>query len=106
MLTSYLENAFTHGRPPVEVRVTERAGWVEVRVCDRGPGVPSTFVPRLFERFSREARARKAPGSACGSSASSPGRSAVTPGTSPTPASACACQEERGRAPHDGPRTD
>ncbi|TDD36463.1 PAS domain-containing sensor histidine kinase [Saccharopolyspora elongata] len=59
MLTNYLENAFTHGRPPVEVRVTERAGWVEVRVCDRGPGVPSTFVPRLFERFSREARARR-----------------------------------------------
>ncbi|MGW1680001.1 PAS domain-containing sensor histidine kinase [Saccharopolyspora sp. NPDC002376] len=59
MLTNYLENAFTYGRPPVEVRATEQSGWVEIRVCDRGPGVPDSFVPHLFERFSRELRARR-----------------------------------------------
>lgn len=59
MLTNYLENAFTYGRPPVEVRATEQSGWVEIRVYDRGPGVPDSFVPHLFERFSREQRARR-----------------------------------------------
>jgi signal transduction histidine kinase len=59
MLTNYLENAVTHGRPPIEVRATEESGWVEVRVCDRGPGVPDEFIPRLFERFSREPRTRQ-----------------------------------------------
>lgn len=54
MLTNYLENAFSYGSPPVQVRAVERSDWVEVRVCDSGPGVPEEFVPRMFERFSRE----------------------------------------------------
>jgi signal transduction histidine kinase len=54
MLVNYLENAFAYGRPPIEVRVAEQAGWVDVQVRDRGPGVPDAFVPHLFERFSRE----------------------------------------------------
>ncbi|WP_190822676.1 PAS domain-containing sensor histidine kinase [Saccharopolyspora pogona] len=57
MLTNYLENAFAYGCPPIEVRASEQAGWVEIRMCDRGPGVPDAFVPLLFERFSREPRA-------------------------------------------------
>lgn len=59
MLTNYLENAFAHGSPPVEVRAAERSGWVEIRMCDRGPGVPDAFAPHLFERFSREPGARQ-----------------------------------------------
>ncbi|MEV0702916.1 PAS domain-containing sensor histidine kinase [Saccharopolyspora sp. NPDC050389] len=59
MLTNYLENAFAYGSPPIEVRATEQSGWAEIRVCDHGPGVPGAFVPRLFERFSREARAQR-----------------------------------------------
>lgn len=54
MLENYLENAFAYGRPPIEVSAFGRPGWVQVRVCDRGSGVPEDFVPRLFERFSRE----------------------------------------------------
>lgn len=57
MLIIYLENAFTHGSPPIEVRATERSGRVEIRVRDSGPGVPAEFVPHLFERFSREPNA-------------------------------------------------
>ncbi|MET9292461.1 ATP-binding protein [Streptomyces sp. NPDC003077] len=70
MLTNYLENALSYGRPPVEVRAEERDGeraeawgeegdeesggrWVDITVRDHGPGVDSDFVPRLFERFSR-----------------------------------------------------
>ncbi|MBZ4018824.1 sensor histidine kinase [Streptomyces purpurogeneiscleroticus] len=54
MLTNCLENAFTHGRPPVVTRAVARSHrWLEVSVCDHGDGVPADFVPRLFERFSQ-----------------------------------------------------
>jgi signal transduction histidine kinase len=66
MLVNCLENAFAHGRPPFEVGAAERKGWVEVRVCDSGPGVPKEFVPYLFERFSRAPGVREAEGSGLG----------------------------------------
>jgi signal transduction histidine kinase len=53
MLTNYLENAVSYGEPPIEVSAVAGAGWVEIRVTDHGPGVPASFVARLFERFSR-----------------------------------------------------
>lgn len=54
MITNYFENATAYGRPPVTVRVTSTPDAVEVRVRDSGPGVPEHFVPRLFDRFSRD----------------------------------------------------
>ena len=54
MLVNCLENAFAYGHPPIEVRVTEEEGWIEVRVQDSGPGVPTGFVPQLFDRFTRD----------------------------------------------------
>jgi signal transduction histidine kinase len=67
MLINYLDNALTHGSPPLDVRVAERDGWIEVRVFDDGPGVPEDFRPRLFERFSRgPGAARQAEGSGLG----------------------------------------
>jgi len=59
MLTNYLENALAHGRPPIAIRVTGRRGFIEIRVCDSGPGVPQSFVPRLFERYGREPLAQR-----------------------------------------------
>jgi signal transduction histidine kinase len=59
MLINYLENAFQYGAPPFEVRVAEQPDGVEIRVCDNGPGVPETFVPSLFERFSRESHTQR-----------------------------------------------
>ncbi|MFC0435279.1 ATP-binding protein [Kutzneria buriramensis] len=53
MLTNYLENALSYGEPPVEIAARATAGWIEIRVTDHGPGVPASFVARLFERFSR-----------------------------------------------------
>ncbi|MGH3388095.1 MAG: ATP-binding protein [Actinomadura sp.] len=53
MIVNYLENAFAYGGLPIEVSASERGDWAEVRVCDRGSGVPEEFAPRLFERFSR-----------------------------------------------------
>jgi PAS domain S-box-containing protein len=53
ILTNYLANALRHGGPPVQVLATEKDGVVEVVVRDHGGGVPTTFVPRLFEKFAQ-----------------------------------------------------
>lgn len=53
MLQNLVSNAFKYGSPPVAVDARSSGPWVEVRVTDSGPGVPRTFIPRLFERFSR-----------------------------------------------------
>ena len=55
MLRNLLENAATHGRPPVEIGVEAAdAGW-RVTVADRGEGVPSEDAARIFEPFYRRA---------------------------------------------------
>jgi signal transduction histidine kinase len=54
MLVNCLENAFAYGSLPIGIRVTEEDGWIELRVYDSGPGVPADFVPRLFDRFTRD----------------------------------------------------
>jgi len=67
ILANCLENAFAYARPPIEVRAAERNGWVEIRVIDQGPGVPESFVPHLFDRFTREPGAeQKAEGTGLG----------------------------------------
>jgi signal transduction histidine kinase len=60
---NYLETALKYGEPPFQVFGIARDGFVEVRVCDCGPGVPEELLPTLFERFSREPEAAaRAPG--------------------------------------------
>jgi two-component system sensor histidine kinase KdpD len=55
MVLNLVDNAFTHGRPPVEVAVEVLAGGeaVEVTVLDRGDGVDPADAGLLFERFHR-----------------------------------------------------
>jgi signal transduction histidine kinase len=48
-----LENAKRYGGSEVQVQVTAQAGQAELRVCDRGPGVPDTYRERIFEPFFR-----------------------------------------------------
>jgi signal transduction histidine kinase len=53
-LRNLLENARRYGGENVEVEVGPVApGRVEVRVCDRGPGVPEAMRERIFEPFFR-----------------------------------------------------
>ena len=54
ILDNYLDNALKYGNPPIRVVATEEDGSIELRVSDRGPGVPPDFVPHLFERFTRD----------------------------------------------------
>jgi signal transduction histidine kinase len=48
-----LENAQRYGGPEVQVHVAALAGQAELRVCDRGPGVPESLRERIFEAFFR-----------------------------------------------------
>jgi signal transduction histidine kinase len=67
MLANYLDNALAHASPPIEVRGAERHGRAEIRVTDHGPGVPPSFAPELFERFTRApATGQKAEGTGLG----------------------------------------
>jgi signal transduction histidine kinase len=52
-------NALKYGVAPILVQGRDRGGCFELAVEDRGPGVPSEFVPHLFERFTRADDARR-----------------------------------------------
>ncbi|MBW3658270.1 MAG: hypothetical protein KY457_06505 [Actinobacteria bacterium] len=53
ILINYIENARKYGQAPVHIQAEASTAGVEVRVRDHGPGVPSEFVPALFDRFSQ-----------------------------------------------------
>lgn len=52
-LRNLLENARRYGGSEIETTVGHGPGGVEVRVCDRGPGVPEAYRQRIFEPFFR-----------------------------------------------------
>ena len=57
IVDNFLDNALKYGEPPIRVVVAPGDGFIELRVCDGGAGVPAAFVPHLFERFSRDPEA-------------------------------------------------
>ena len=56
-LRNLLENARRYGGDEVDVQVVSQPGTagaqIELRVCDRGPGVPEAYRLRIFEAFFR-----------------------------------------------------
>ena len=52
-IRNLLENAFTHGGPPVTVAVSAGQDEIVLTVADRGPGVPLADQDRVFEPFFR-----------------------------------------------------
>jgi signal transduction histidine kinase len=52
-LRNLLENARRYSSGPVVILVRRLGGQAEIRVCDRGPGVPATERERIFEPFYR-----------------------------------------------------
>ena len=65
-LANLVENAIEHGSGPVDLFAVERDDVVELHVADSGPGFPSDFLERAFDRFSRADEARSVGGSGLG----------------------------------------
>ena len=67
VLGNLLDNARVHAKGrDVEVDVSLAADALEIAVSDRGPGVPETELPHLFERFHKADPSRHAGGSGLG----------------------------------------
>lgn len=62
IICNYVSNAVKYGAAPYAVTCDLEDGGAVVRVCDRGDGVPPSFQPRLFERFSRLRSGGSGPG--------------------------------------------
>jgi signal transduction histidine kinase len=62
ILSNLVTNALRYGRAPIHVSALRVNGQLQVAVEDRGEGVPSEFVPKLFERFSRSDPSRRRAG--------------------------------------------
>jgi signal transduction histidine kinase len=57
ILANLVRNAQKHGAEPVRIAASPDPpdpGGVTITVSDAGPGVPDTFVPRLFERYTQD----------------------------------------------------
>ncbi|HRI98506.1 MAG TPA: HAMP domain-containing sensor histidine kinase, partial [Nocardioides sp.] len=66
VLTNLLQNAATHGRPPVRVEVRRLGTHVELEVTDAGPGMPPELLAVATRRFHRAPEARSRPGAGLG----------------------------------------
>ena len=53
LLWILLDNAFRYASSAVEVNLQTEPGWARLVVADDGPGVPSAYRERIFERFYR-----------------------------------------------------
>jgi signal transduction histidine kinase len=53
ILTNLIGNATKYGAPPITVDVESTEKALDIRVSDRGEGVPPAFIPQLFDRFTR-----------------------------------------------------
>jgi two-component system phosphate regulon sensor histidine kinase PhoR len=61
IMSNLIDNAIKFSPEGATVTVSASAredGFVEIRVADRGPGIPAEDLPRLFERFYRVDKAR------------------------------------------------
>jgi signal transduction histidine kinase len=65
-LANLAENALRHGDGEIHLSAHRRGALIELHVLDRGPGFPSNFLPRAFERFSRADEARGRGGAGLG----------------------------------------
>lgn len=66
IITNLIENAVTHGKPPIELSMEQGAGTIVVTVSDSGPGIPSDRLKQVFDRFYRGDEARSSGGTGLG----------------------------------------
>ena len=60
VLRNLIENAINYGpeQSEIEVHAVRAGDMVTIEVADRGPGIPTSELPRVFERFYRVDRSR------------------------------------------------
>ncbi|MFT5027325.1 MAG: two-component system sensor histidine kinase MprB [Ilumatobacter sp.] len=63
-MTNLIQNAAKFDTSNGSIEVVVRGG--DLRVLDRGPGIPDEDLPLIFDRFHRAAAARTMPGSGLG----------------------------------------
>jgi signal transduction histidine kinase len=51
LIRNLLENAATHGKPPIHIAVTRAQDKARIVVCDGGPGIAAAERERVFEPF-------------------------------------------------------
>ncbi|HSS43026.1 MAG TPA: ATP-binding protein [Solirubrobacterales bacterium] len=61
-----VDNSLRYGDGTISLEVGAVDQGIEIRVRDRGPGFPTEFLPRAFERFSRASSSRRDGGSGLG----------------------------------------
>jgi len=66
IVTNLIDNAFTHGTPPVSVRVRTTGSYAVIAVSDAGPGMSPELLASAPGRFTRSPEARSRPGSGLG----------------------------------------
>lgn len=66
LIANLVDNAFRHGRPPVELRVASACGHIRIEVHDAGAGIPEQERERLLQAFARGDAARSTPGTGLG----------------------------------------
>jgi signal transduction histidine kinase len=62
LIRNLLQNAARHGKPPIDVSVTETAGALHLTVTDHGDGIPESEREKIFEPFYRPAGRAEAAG--------------------------------------------
>lgn len=65
-LGNLLDNALRYGKGPVQVSARGKGAQLELHVRDRGSGFSAQYLPRAFERFSRDDANRSDGGSGLG----------------------------------------
>jgi two-component system sensor histidine kinase KdpD len=55
VLANLLDNSLKYSPPgtPLEIEAASSDSWIELRLSDRGPGVPEEYRLRVFEKFFR-----------------------------------------------------
>jgi two-component system OmpR family sensor kinase len=65
-LANLVENALRYGSGTIRLLAVEQDAVIEIHVTDEGDGLPASFAPRAFDRFSRANAVRSTSGTGLG----------------------------------------